>query len=48
MAFSFDTFAKDQKQSAIDVVDTITPSQIKQVAQSYKDGLNVSPKEAIN
>jgi|2_EtaG_2_1085320.scaffolds.fasta_scaffold14762_2 hypothetical protein len=48
MAFSFDTFVKDQKQSAIDVVDTITPSQIKQVAQSYKDGLNVSPKQAIN
>jgi len=48
MAFSFDTFVKDQKQSVVDVVDTITPSQIKQVAQSYKDGLNVSPKQAIN
>ena len=48
MAFSFDTFVKDQKQSAVDVVDTITPSQIKQVAQSYKDGLNASPKQVIN
>ena len=48
MAFSFDTFVKDQKQSAIDVVDTITPSQIKQVAQSYNEGLNASPKQVIN
>jgi len=48
MAFSFDTFAKDQKQSAIDVVDTITPSQVKQVASAYKEGLNTSPKQVIN
>ena len=48
MAFSFDTFVKDQKQTAIDVVDTITPSQVKQVAQSYKEGLNSSPKQVIN
>jgi hypothetical protein len=48
MAFSFDTFAKDQKQSAIDVVDTITPSQVKQVGAAYKAGLNASPKQVIN
>ena len=48
MAFSFDTFVKDQKQSAIDIVDTITPAQIKQVGAAYKAGLNVSPKQAIN
>ena len=48
MAFSFDTFAKDQKQSAIDVVDTITPRQIKQVGAAYKEGLNASPKQVIN
>ena len=48
MAFSFDTFAKDQKQSAIDIVDTITPSQVKQVGAAYKAGLNASPKQVIN
>lgn len=48
MAFSFDTFAKDQKQSAIDIVDTITPSQVKQVGTAYKAGLNASPKQVIN
>jgi hypothetical protein len=48
MAFSFDTFAKDQKQSAIDIVDTITPRQIKQVGAAYKEGLNASPKNVIN
>ena len=48
MAFSFDTFAKDQKQSAIDIVDTITPSQVKQVGVAYKAGLNASPKQVIN
>ena len=48
MAFSFDTFAKDQKQSAIDIVDTITPAQVKQVGAAYKAGLNVSPKQVIN
>ena len=48
MAFSFDTFVKDQKQSAVDVIDTITPAQIKQVGAAYKAGLNVSPKQAIN
>ena len=48
MAFSFDTFATDQKQSAIDIVDTITPSQVKQVGAAYKAGLNASPKQVIN
>ena len=48
MAFSFDTFAKDQKQSAIDIVDTITPAQVKQVGAAYKAGLNASPKQVIN
>tara|TARA_Y100000296_G_C5163774_1_gene253380 strand:- start:204 stop:1709 length:1506 start_codon:yes stop_codon:yes gene_type:complete len=48
MAFSFDTFVEDQKQAAIDVVDTVTPSQIKQVASAYKEGLNASPKQVIN
>ena len=48
MAFSFDTFVKDQKQAAIDVVDTITPRQIKQVGAAYKEGLNASPKNVIN
>jgi len=48
MAFSFDTFVEDQKQTAIDVVDTVTPSQIKQVAAAYKEGLNASPKQVIN
>ena len=48
MAFSFDTFAKDQKQSAIDIVDTITPSQVKQVGAAYKAGLDASPKKVIN
>ena len=48
MAFSFNTFAKDQKQAAIDVVDTITPSQVKQVGAAYKAGLNASPKQVIN
>ena len=48
MAFSFDTFATDQKQAAIDVVDAITPSQVTQVGQAYKDGLNSTPKQVIN
>lgn len=48
MAFNFDTFVKDQKQAAIDVVDTVTPSQIKSVAQSYKEGLTASPKQVVN
>tara|TARA_R110002051_G_scaffold194884_2_gene263094 strand:+ start:641 stop:2041 length:1401 start_codon:yes stop_codon:yes gene_type:complete len=48
MAFSFDTFVEDQKQSVVDVVDTVTPSQIKQVAAAYKEGLNASPKQVIN
>jgi len=48
MAFSFDTLVEDQKQSAIDIVDTITPAQIKQVGDAYKAGLNASPKQVIN
>tara|TARA_R100000008_G_C3586051_1_gene172376 strand:- start:3261 stop:4181 length:921 start_codon:yes stop_codon:yes gene_type:complete len=48
MAFSFDTFANDQKQAAIDVVDAITPSQVTQVGQAYKAGLNATPKQVIN
>ena len=49
MAFNFDTFVKDQKQSAIDVVDTITPSQVKQIGAAYKEGLAIgSPKQVIN
>ena len=48
MAFSFNTFATDQKQSAIDVLDTITPDQVRQVGAAYKEGLNSSPKQVIN
>lgn len=48
MAFSFDTLVNDQKQSAIDVVDAITPSQVKQLGAAYKEGLNTSPKQVIN
>ena len=48
MAFSFDTLVEDQKQSAIDIVDTITPAQIKQLGAAYKEGLNASPKQVIN
>ena len=48
MAFSFDTFVDDQKQTVVDVVDTITPGQVKQVAQAYKAGLNASPTQVIN
>ena len=48
MAFSFDTLKEDKKQTAIDVVDTITPSQVKQISQAYKDGLNADPKQVIN
>jgi len=48
MAFSFNTFATDQKQSAIDVLDAITPDQVRQVGAAYKEGLNSSPKQVIN
>jgi hypothetical protein len=48
MAFSFNTFATDQKQSAIDVLDAITPIQVRQVGAAYKEGLNSSPKQVIN
>jgi len=48
MAFSFDTLVTDQKQSVIDVVDTITPTQVKQLGSAYKEGLNASPKQVIN
>ena len=48
MAFSFDTLVKDQKQSAIDVVDAITPVQARQLGAAYKEGLNASPKQVIN
>ena len=48
MAFSFDTLKEDKKQTAIDVVDTITPSQVKQISQAYKDGLNADPQQVIN
>jgi len=48
MAFSFDTLVNDQKQSAIDVVDAITPGQVKQLGAAYKQGLNASPKQVIN
>jgi len=48
MAFSFNTFATDQKQSAIDVLDAITPRQVKQVGAAYKEGLNSTPKQVIN
>ena len=48
MAFSFDTLVNDQKQSAIDVVDAITPVQARQLGTAYKEGLNASPKQVIN
>jgi len=48
MAFSFDTLVNDQKQSAIDVVDAITPRQVRQLGNAYKQGLNASPKQVIN
>ena len=48
MAFSFDTLVNDQKQSAIDVVDAITPIQARQLGNAYKEGLNASPKQVIN
>lgn len=48
MAFSFDTLVNDQKQAAVDVVDTITPRQVKQIGNAYKEGLNASPKQVIN
>ena len=48
MAFSFDTLVNDQKQSAIDVVDAITPVQVTQLGNAYKQGLNASPKQVIN
>ena len=48
MAFSFDTLVNDQKQSAIDITDAITPRQVKQLGAAYKQGLNASPKQVIN
>jgi len=48
MAFSFDTLVNDQKQSAIDITDAITPIQVKQLGAAYKQGLNASPKQVIN
>ena len=48
MAFSFNTLVNDQKQSAIDIVDAITPIQAKQLGAAYKQGLKASPKQVIN
>ena len=48
MAFSFDTLVNDQQQSAVDVVDAITPRQVRQLGAAYKQGLNASPKQVIN
>lgn len=48
MAFSFNTFVEDQEQAAKDVIRAVTPTQVNQLAEAYKEGLNASPKEVIN